>query len=64
MINNQDNKSNIYRLLAKPSFGRLYLLNALDSSSETIFIEALHQIIEAIADEREITLFRSYRDRR
>ncbi|MGF1542273.1 MAG: hypothetical protein ACFCU5_17820 [Pleurocapsa sp.] len=56
MIKNQPNQPKIAKLLVQPRFARKYLLNALDSGSEQVFLEALHHIIDAIVDELEIDL--------
>lgn len=40
--------SKVIRLLTIPQIGKTYLLNALDSGSEQVFIKALHQIIDDI----------------
>lgn len=42
------NKNQVAQFLCQPQGGRTYLLNALDSKSEKAFIEALHNIIDAI----------------
>jgi hypothetical protein len=49
MIDNQYSKPKIYRLLSDPRIGRTYLLNSLASGSEKIFLDALHEIVEAIS---------------
>ncbi len=56
MIENQWESSKIAKLLARPQFARAYLLNALESGSEKVFLDALHNIIDAIIDELEIDL--------
>ena len=47
-MNKTSNKSQVIRFLCQPQGGKAYLLNALDSNSEQIFIEALHNIIDAM----------------
>ena len=42
------NKNQVVRLLCRPQGGKAYLLNALNSNSEQVFIEALHNIIDAM----------------
>ncbi len=56
MIENQRESSKIAKLLTRPQFARVYLLNALESGSEKVFLDALHNIIDAIADELKIDL--------
>ncbi len=56
MIKHQREQPKIANLLVKPRFAQKYLLNALDSGSEQIFLDALHNIIDAIADDLEIDL--------
>ena len=47
-MKNQSDKVRVAQFLCQPQGGRNYLLNALNSKSEQIFIEALHQIIDAM----------------
>lgn len=42
------NKNQVVRFLCQPQGGKAYLLNALNSNSEQVFIEALHNIIDAM----------------
>lgn len=56
MLENQREQPKIAKLLAQPKFAKKYLLNALDSGGEKVFLNALHEIIDAIADELEIDL--------
>ena len=56
MVNNQINSAKVVQLLARPQFGRVYLTKALDTGSEQVFLEALHDIMDAIADELEMDL--------
>ncbi len=49
----QSNKNQVAQFLCQPQGGRNYLLNALNSKSEQVFIEALHNIIDAI--DRDLT---------
>jgi hypothetical protein len=51
MIDNQASQQKVYSLLTLPQFGRNYLLNALESSSEVVFLEALHAVIDAMSKE-------------
>ena len=44
----QSNKNQVAQFLCQPQGGRNYLLNALNSKSERVFIEALHNIIDAM----------------
>lgn len=44
-VSNQDR---VVRLLCRPKGGKAYLLNALNSQSEQVFIEALHHVIDAL----------------
>ena len=44
----QSNKNQVAQFLCQPQGGRKYLLNALNSKSEQTFIEALHNIIDAM----------------
>lgn len=50
-VNKQNNKDQVVQFLCKPQGGRVYLLNALNSKSEQTFIEALHNIIDAMDQE-------------
>lgn len=47
-INNPGKTNQVVQFLCQPQGGRNYLLNALNSKSEQVFLEALHQIIDAI----------------
>jgi hypothetical protein len=51
MIDNRASQQKVYSLLTLPQFGRNYLLNALESSSEVVFLEALHAVIDAMSKE-------------
>ena len=48
-MKNQSNKNRVVHFLCQPQGGRNYLLNALNSKSERIFIEALHNVIDAMS---------------
>ncbi len=50
-MNNQDNKNQVAQFLCQPQGGRSYLRNALNSKSEKVFIEALHNVIDAMNKE-------------
>jgi hypothetical protein len=56
-------KSKVYSLLTIPQFGRNYLLNALSSSSELDFLEALHYTIDAISQELDSKTVNSPRNK-
>jgi|GEM_PF-1837153 len=47
-MNQTSNKDRVVRLLCRPEGGKAYLLNALNSNSEQVFIEALHNVIDAM----------------
>ena len=47
-MNKISNKNQVIRFLCQPQGGKAYLLNALNSQSEQVFIEALHNIIDAM----------------
>ncbi|MEO1340832.1 MAG: hypothetical protein AAFV28_06750 [Cyanobacteria bacterium J06635_13] len=47
-MNQLDNKNQVVRLLCRPQRGKAYLLNALNSNSEQVFMEALHHVIDAM----------------
>ncbi len=47
----QSNEKQVLQFLCQPQGGRIYLLNALNSKSERTFIEALHNIIDAMNKE-------------
>jgi hypothetical protein len=47
-MNKISSKNQVVQFLCRPQGGKAYLLNALDSKSEQVFIEALHNIIDAI----------------
>jgi hypothetical protein len=55
MIDNRPSKSKVRSLLTLHQFGRNYLLKALDSSSEIVFLEALHYVVDAISQEIDST---------
>ncbi|MEL6578250.1 MAG: hypothetical protein AAFQ14_00750 [Cyanobacteria bacterium J06621_12] len=42
------NKNQVVRLLCRPQGGKAYLLNALNSNSEQVFMDALHHVIDAM----------------
>jgi hypothetical protein len=44
----RSNNTQVVQFLCQPQGGKTYLLNALDSHSEQEFIEALHNIIDAM----------------
>ena len=48
---NQRNDRQVVQFLCQPKGGKNYLLNALNSQSEQTFIEALHDIIDAMNKE-------------
>lgn len=48
MNTRSNNKNQVVHFLCQPKGGKAYLLNALNSKSEKAFIEALHNIIDAI----------------
>ena len=50
-MKNQSNKNRVVQFLCQPQGGKNYLLNALNSKSEQVFIEALHNIIDAMNKE-------------
>ena len=50
-MNKQDNKDRVIHFLCQPQGGKAYLLNALNSNSERVFIEALHNIIDAMTQD-------------
>jgi predicted ATPase len=50
-MNKQSNKNQVIQFLCQPQGGKTYLLNALNSNSEQLFIEALHNIIDAMNQE-------------
>jgi hypothetical protein len=47
-MNKRSNKTQVVQFLCQPQGGKTYLLNALNSNSEQEFIEALHNIIDAM----------------
>ena len=47
-MNIRSSENQVAQFLCQPKGGKAYLLNALDSQSEQIFMEALHNIIDAI----------------
>ena len=50
-MNTISNDKRVVHLLSQPQGGKNYLLNALNSKSERVFIEALHHIIDAITQD-------------
>jgi hypothetical protein len=44
----QSNKNQVVQFLCQPQGGKNYLHNALNSKSEQVFLDALHQIIDAM----------------
>jgi len=50
----QSNKNQVAQFLCQPQGGRNYLRNALNSKSEQTFIEALHNIIDAMNQDLEV----------
>lgn len=52
------NKDRVVRLLCRPEGGRAYLLNALNSNSEQVFIEALHDVMDAISQDLAVSFSR------
>jgi hypothetical protein len=50
-MNKQSNKNQVLQFLCQPQGGKTYLLNALNSNSEQAFIDALHNIIDAMNQE-------------
>ena len=50
-MKNQSEKNQVVQFLCQPQGGRNYLHNALNSKSEQVFIEALHNIIDAMSKE-------------
>jgi len=55
-MNKQSNKNQVLQFLCQPQGGKTYLLNALNSNSEQVFIDALHNIIDAMNQELSINL--------
>lgn len=55
-MNKTSNKNQVIRFLCQPQGGKAYLLNALNSDSEQDFIEALHNIIDAMNQELTASL--------
>lgn len=47
-MNKISSKNQVVQLLCQPQGGKAYLLNALNSNSEQVFMEALHNIIDAM----------------
>ena len=47
-MNIRSSEHQVAQFLCQPKAGRAYLLNALNSQSEQTFMEALHNIIDAI----------------
>ena len=50
-MNQRNDNRQVVQFLCQPKGGKNYLLNALNSQSEQIFIEALHNIIDAMNKE-------------
>lgn len=50
-MRSQNNTNQVRHFLCQPQVGRSYLLNALNSNSEQAFMEALHNIIDAMSQE-------------
>lgn len=50
-MSTRSNKNQVVQFLCQPKGGKAYLLNALNSKSEQEFIEALHNIIDAISQD-------------
>ena len=48
-MKNQSNNNRVVQFLCQPQGGRNYLLNALNSKSERVFIEALHNVMDAMS---------------
>ena len=61
-MTNKSNENQVAQFLCQPQGGRNYLLNALNTNSEQIFIEALHNIIDAMSQDI-LPLDSSSRDR-
>jgi len=55
-MNKANSKDRVVRLLCRPQGGRAYLLNALNSNSEQVFIEALHDVIDAMNQDLAVSL--------
>jgi hypothetical protein len=47
-MNKISSKNQVVQFLCQPQGGKAYLLNALNSNSEQVFMEALHNIIDAM----------------
>lgn len=60
MIENQREQPKIAKLLSRTKFARVYLLNALDTGSEKVFLDGLHNIMDAIIEELEVDLIEDY----
>ena len=52
-MSTKNNQDRVIHFLCQPQGGKAYLLNALNSNSEKVFIEALHNIIDAM--DRDLT---------
>ncbi|NJL51897.1 MAG: hypothetical protein HC930_06105 [Hydrococcus sp. SU_1_0] len=50
-MNKQSKQNRVIQFLCQPQGGKTYLLNALNSKSEQVFIEALHNVIDAMNQE-------------
>ena len=57
-MNIRSSENQVAQFLCQPKGGKAYLLNALDSQSEQIFMEALHNIIDAINQDLASKSFR------
>lgn len=55
---NQRNQHRVIHFLCHPQGGQAYLVNALNSNSERVFIEALHNVIDAISQDLTSTQFK------
>ena len=55
-MNKTSSKDRVVHFLCQPQGGKAYLLNALNSNSERQFIEALHNIIDAMDRDLSFTL--------
>ncbi|MCC0176010.1 hypothetical protein I4641_03325 [Waterburya agarophytonicola K14] len=55
-MKNQSNNDRVIQFLCQPQGGRNYLLNALNSSSESEFIDALHNVIDAMNQDYDLKI--------
>lgn len=55
-MNKISNKNQVVQFLCQPQGGKTYLLNALNSNSEQVFMEALHNIIDAMSQDLSSSL--------